>query len=440
MWPSHCGPRSVRPQPSRSEGTVGHALAGGKLCRSQNGDESCSTGCARWPGRERLLRRRANARTRPAEAGRSRARNDRRAGAGSRARGRRFSRFSRLLGVGELVRWPSRGQALGAGGGLLVLALTMLAARRFADTSWPLVHGHPGVLAAAGLLFVLAGALKIYAWRALFSERPPTSDRANARARRRLRGSLGGIRCPSSTTRRRGSGRHRPTVQGLSGECSYPLPIAGHAWLGGRRRSGAPRLGVRGCAGSLGRHAHQHRGRCGCGDRGRRAGCGAAGSRRNQEAAELPARPLVQASHDLVAGCLGRHGRLRVRTGSCVRLRWFFCSEPWGRASRSPLRWCFSAPAPSWGRCPLPPGSRTQAGAGAAGLVASGVGASQAIEVAVAGQTLAALAGIAILVFCLVRRMKTRAPCGPLGERPPGSSILARPSHRARRSLWARHP
>ena len=83
---------------------------------------------------------------------------------------------SRLFGVGDLVRWPSRRQTLGAGGGLLVLALTMLAARRFAETSWPLVHGHPAVLAAAGLLFLLAGALKIYAWRALFSadERPRT--------------------------------------------------------------------------------------------------------------------------------------------------------------------------------------------------------------------------------------------------------------------------
>jgi hypothetical protein len=50
----------------------------------------------------------------------------------------------------------------------------MLAARRFAETSWPLVGGHPALLASAGLLFLLAGALKIYAWRALFAanERP----------------------------------------------------------------------------------------------------------------------------------------------------------------------------------------------------------------------------------------------------------------------------
>jgi hypothetical protein len=85
-------------------------------------------------------------------------------------------RGSRLVGVGELVRWRSRRLALAAGGGVLLIAITVLAARRFAETSWPLVHGHPAVLAAAGLLFVLAGALKIYAWRALFSadERPRT--------------------------------------------------------------------------------------------------------------------------------------------------------------------------------------------------------------------------------------------------------------------------
>jgi hypothetical protein len=62
------------------------------------------------------------------------------------------------------------------------------------------------------------------------------------------------------------------------------------------------------------------------------------------------------------------------------------------------------------GALPIAPaGAATQAGAGAAGLVASGVGTSQAIEVAVAGQALGALAGIAILVFCFVRRVRTRA-------------------------------
>ncbi len=87
-----------------------------------------------------------------------------------------FRRSRRLDVVGGLVCWRSRRLALAAGGGLLLIALTIVAARRFAETSWPLVDGHPAILAAAGLLFLLAGALKIYAWRARFSadERPRT--------------------------------------------------------------------------------------------------------------------------------------------------------------------------------------------------------------------------------------------------------------------------
>ena len=87
-----------------------------------------------------------------------------------------------LLRAGELARSRSGRLALGAGVGVLGVALAMLAARGFADTSWPLVRGHPGLLAAAGLLFLLASGLKIFAWRALFAadERPRTRALAAA--------------------------------------------------------------------------------------------------------------------------------------------------------------------------------------------------------------------------------------------------------------------
>jgi hypothetical protein len=254
-------------------------------------------------------------------------------------------RGSRLFGIGELVRWPSRRQALGAGGGLLVLVLTMLAALRFAETSWPLVHGHPGVLAAAGLLFLLASALKIYAWRALFSadERPRTLALAAGSAARSFR-ALFPCR-PSDPAEPRTPRRGALVMLGLvdtagraGSSAGNPSRVAESRWKGD-------------------------------GDRGRRA--------------------LVPA-----------------RAGSATMV--FLCA---GAAV---------------GALPIAPaGAATQAGAGAAGLVASGVGTSQAIEVAVAGQTLGALAGIAMLVFCLVRHVKTRAPCRPLGERPPSRPILA---------------
>jgi uncharacterized membrane protein YbhN (UPF0104 family) len=82
----------------------------------------------------------------------------------------------RLL-VGSLVRLrrSRRGRwALAAGTGALGVALALLAARHFATTSWPLATGRPSVLAAAGLLLLVAQALKAYGWGRLFTpaERP----------------------------------------------------------------------------------------------------------------------------------------------------------------------------------------------------------------------------------------------------------------------------
>jgi hypothetical protein len=89
-----------------------------------------------------------------------------------------WGRDSRLL-VAELWRLgrSRRGQwALATGSGALVVALALLAARHFATTSWPLARGDPGLLVAAGLLLLLAQALKAYGWGRLF-----TPDRESRR-------------------------------------------------------------------------------------------------------------------------------------------------------------------------------------------------------------------------------------------------------------------
>src|SRR5215210_1447002 len=73
------------------------------------------------------------------------------------------------LGRSRRGRW-----ALTAGSGALAVVLALLAARHFATTSWPLANGDPGLLVAAGLLLLLAQALKADGWRRLFApdERP----------------------------------------------------------------------------------------------------------------------------------------------------------------------------------------------------------------------------------------------------------------------------
>src|SRR5213076_659960 len=82
----------------------------------------------------------------------------------------------RLL-VGALWRLGSSRRSqrmLAAASGALVIALTLLAARHFATTSWPLANGNPAMLVVAGLLLLLAQALKAYGWGQLFApgERP----------------------------------------------------------------------------------------------------------------------------------------------------------------------------------------------------------------------------------------------------------------------------
>ena len=64
------------------------------------------------------------------------------------------------------ARW-----GLGLGSAAFMLVLTFLAVRHFATTSWPLSRGQPGLLVAAGLLLLLAQALKALGWARLFTNR-----------------------------------------------------------------------------------------------------------------------------------------------------------------------------------------------------------------------------------------------------------------------------
>src|SRR6185437_13929785 len=66
--------------------------------------------------------------------------------------------------------WRTR-WGLGVGSAAVMLLLAFLAVRHFATTSWPLSRGEPGLLVAAGLLLLLAQALKAFGWARLFTNR-----------------------------------------------------------------------------------------------------------------------------------------------------------------------------------------------------------------------------------------------------------------------------
>ena len=82
----------------------------------------------------------------------------------------------RLL-VGALVRLRRSGRGrwtLAVGSSAFAVALAVLAVRHFARTSWPLSDGQPAVLVSAGLLLLLAQGFKAFGWGRLFTpdERP----------------------------------------------------------------------------------------------------------------------------------------------------------------------------------------------------------------------------------------------------------------------------
>jgi len=86
-------------------------------------------------------------------------------------------RSARLPGVGRLVRHArSRSVRLActAVSAVLALVLVGVAARHFAETSWPLFGEHPGLVAVAAALSLIASVLKAFGWRRLFAanERP----------------------------------------------------------------------------------------------------------------------------------------------------------------------------------------------------------------------------------------------------------------------------
>jgi hypothetical protein len=73
------------------------------------------------------------------------------------------------------TRW-----GVGIGSGAVMLVLAFLAVLHFSTTSWPLSHGQPGLLVAAGLLLLLAQALKAFGWSRLFTNRERPSPLALA--------------------------------------------------------------------------------------------------------------------------------------------------------------------------------------------------------------------------------------------------------------------
>ncbi|MGZ4307939.1 MAG: lysylphosphatidylglycerol synthase domain-containing protein [Gaiellaceae bacterium] len=279
-----------------------------------------------------------------------------------------------------------------------MVVLALLAARHFATTSWPLASGDPGVLAAAGLLLLLAHVFKAYGWGRLFTpdERPKVlalaagnggaaligvvlpgrfDDAMRVAVVRRYPGCPAGVRvlCLSLV------------MLGLIDSVALaPLALAAAAFpsAGTAMRAGLALV----------------------------AGAGVAA------AAVILALPRLTTSRRVLRFRLGRWLSPRTTSRRAASQAWALVSACWlvravalflllgtlGVGFSFPLALLFLCAGAAAAALPIgPAGAATQVGVSGAALIAAGVGASQALAVAVSVGALGIMSGGAIFLVAV---------------------------------------
>ena len=301
-----------------------------------------------------------------------------------------------MRGLYDLCRSPRGKLALNLGVGLLAISISVLAARHFAGVGWPFSGANVGLVAAAGVLFVLAYAFKAFGWHRLFAphERPqPLTLGAACGA-----ASVTGAALPGrfddvvrvAVVRRATNGRAGVGPVCLSLfmlgliDTAALMPLAGTA-AATTDASGAVRV-------ALGVVAL--------------AGFGAA--------VVIAVLPRLIASGRLIRFRIARWLGERLIPPRNAWQAWVLVLASWltrafglflllhalGFSLSLPVAIAFLCAAAASGALPIAPaGAATQAGAGAAILIASDVGTANAISFAVGAQALLILAGASVLVF-----------------------------------------
>jgi len=279
---------------------------------------------------------------------------------------------------------------------VIALAVSVLAARHFASTGWPLQHADPRLVGAAGVAFLLAYPLKALAWYRLFrpSERPTTISLAAANGA----ASVSGAALPGrfddavriAVIRRYPSCPSKISTLALSlfmlglVDAAALMPISAAAAATSSDSTPVRAALAVVAAGGLG------------------AGL------------ILALLPRVMASGRLIRFRLMRWIGARVTP---VRDAWKACLltlASWTARAVGlflllaaldisisfPLAIGFLCAAAASAALPIAPaGAATQAGAGAAMLAASGIGTQAAIDFAISAQALAILAGAAVVIY-----------------------------------------
>ena len=311
-------------------------------------------------------------------------------------------RYRLLVGALWRLSRSRKGRwALSIGSGAVVVALALLAARHFATTSWPLANGNPGVLVAAGVLLLLAQALKAYGWGRLFT--PEERPKALALAAGNGGAALIGVVLPGrfdDAMRVAVVRRYPGCPAGVRALCLSlvmlglidsvalaPLAFAAAFFPGAGWAVRAALIVV--------------------------AVAGVAA------AALILALPRLAASSRALRFRVGRWLSPRATSRRAASEAWALVSACWlvravalflllgtlGVGFSFPLALVFLCAGAAAAALPIgPAGAATQVGAGGAALIASGIGTSKALSVAISVGALAIFSGAAIFLFAVLWR------------------------------------
>ena len=311
-------------------------------------------------------------------------------------------RYRLLVGALWRLGRSRRGQwVLVAGSAALIVGLALLAARHFATTSWPLTNGDHGLLAAAGLLLLLAQGLKAYGWGRLFT--PDERPKVLALAAGNGGAAVIGVVLPGrfdDAMRVAVVRRYPGCPAGLRALCLslVMLGLIDSVALAPLALTAALFPGV------------------GTAMRASLAVVAAAGV---AAAALILALPGLSTSSHALRFRVGRWLSPRTTSRRAASQAWALVSACWlvravavflllgtlGVGFSFPLALLFLSASAAAAALPIgPAGAATQVGASGAALIASGVGASQALPVAVSVGALGVFSGAAILLFAVAWR------------------------------------
>jgi len=301
------------------------------------------------------------------------------------------------------LRGSRRGRiGVGIGYGIVTLALALLTFRHFRTTGWPLESGRPALLVAGGVLLLLAQALKALGWARLFApdERPSVLALAAGNGGAALIGVILPGRFDDAM--RIAAVRRYPGCPAGIGVLCLSLVMLGlidSVALAPLALVAAVMPGVAWVARAALAVV---------------AGAGAAA------AALILALPRLAGTNRLVRYRLGRWLGSRTTSRRLAVHAWALVSACWlvraaavflllggllGVGFSIPLALVFLCAGAAAAALPIgPAGAATQIGAGAAALIAAGIGTSQALAAAVAVGALGVLSGAAVLLGAIVWR------------------------------------